>query len=392
MSGRCGWRAVLVLVALGFAPFCLGRDAAAEVPAEVVPRLFQTRPGRFEIVVPDGIDPRRALALGESVWSALSGVLSLPGEGFSTPVTVRLVPVALWTGPDAFTVVVEPPGLVSVRVRWGGGGDVGVARRAMVRGLILRQAAAWHGVAAKLTAAGWLEQACVGLSIVRERPAMMDAYQQDAVAAAAVPSLSELLRGDGGTGEARVRAPATLWLLLQLQVEPAAGVRWAGWVRGITAGADPLAALPRAYPGLWADASAMELWWLTAFQAQSRQRLLPLMTAADSRAWLQDRSRWLAERGGEEVVLDLEELPGLRRTAWGRAELSRRLGQLRAVMGTIHPYYANAALSLGRIYEAALKGDESAVRTALADLQREVDDGRELEETIGAILDTAPRD
>jgi hypothetical protein len=61
-------------------------------------------------------------------------------------------------------------------------------------------------------------------------------------------------------------------------------------------------------------------------------------------------------------------------------------------MGTIHPYYANAALSLGRIYEAALKGDESAVRTALADLQREADDGRELEETIGAILDTAPRD
>jgi len=118
---------------------------------------------------------------------------------------------------------------------------------------------------------------------------------------------------------------------------------------------------------------------------------LPVMTAEASRAWMQDRSRWLAGREGREVVLALDQLPELRREDWVRGELNKRLGQTRSVMGSIHPYYANAALSLGRVYEAAAKGREQEFTLALAAFKRDATDARELEDTVGAILDTAPR-
>jgi hypothetical protein len=46
---------------------------------------------------------------------------------------------------------------------------------------------------------------------------------------------------------------------------------------------------------------------------------------------------------------------------------------------------------LGRLYEAAQKGKESSSKVALAQFERDFTDGRELDDTVGAILDTAPR-
>lgn len=359
--------------------------------ARPAPRVFYTGAGQFEIVVADVADARQALVLGRSVWRALAVPLGLPAEGFNSPVSVRMVPADQWTSPAAFTVTAEMPGRVSVGVRWSDDVDLVVVRRAFVQGLILRQAAAWHGVGPQIKVPLWLEQAGTALSLVRERPALQDGYQQESAGIPAPPPLRALLSWERGEVESRGWELASLWLLLQLQAEADNPSRWGGWIRGVLGGAAPFETLPRFYTGLWTDAAAMELWWQVGFNYQCRHRVTPAMTAQESRAWLGSRSRWLAGREGREVVLPLAELQQLRREPWIRAELGERLRQTQVVLGVIHPFYANATISMGRLYEAALKGNEKVFQNARADFERDAIDGRELEDTVNAILDTAPR-
>ena len=404
MPGRCGGgggrgsfaRLLLLLLVAGTgteavaqeAPETTAARAVAEPPA---PRIFYTKQGQFEIIVPKAEDAQSALELGRSVWAALSGPLGLPAEGFPTPVSVWFVPVEQWNSPAPFLVTVEIPGRVNVRVRWAADTEPLHVRRAFVQGLILRQAVAWHGISAPLTVPLWLEQAGTAWSQVRERPAMLDSFQQESIGITAVPPLSSLLLWERGAMDSRTWELASLCLFLQLQAEPGEASRWGGWIRGVVGGADPLDTLPRSYKGLWANPLAMELWWQTAFQYQRRQATLPVMTAEASRNWLADRSRWLGGRGGREVVLNLSELRGLYKEEWVREELSLRVKQTQAILGVLHPYYANAALSMGRLYTAVLRGGAKEFTDALAAFERDALDGRELEDQVGAMLDTAPR-
>ncbi len=384
----------LLLGVLAAAAGGVAREAAsapnADEAAARAAHVFYTGRGQFEIIVTEIADARAALELGRSVWSALSVPIGLPAEGFESPVAVRLVPSAIWNEPAVFTVTVEAGGLVSVRVRWSEDVDPIVVRRAFVQGLIMRRAVAWHAVGPQLKVPLWLEQACTAWSQVRERPAMMDAFQQESAMLGAPPSLRALLEWERGGVESRSWELSALWLFAQLQAEGPFS-RWGGWLRGILGGADAYDTLPRSYPGVWRDAASLDVWWGTVVHHQRTTRALPAMTIAVSRAWMQDRSRWLAGRGAREVVLRLQELIELRREPWVKAELVERQMQTRSVLGTIHPYYANAALSMGRLYEAAARGNEKDFRVALAEFERDAIDGRELEDTVGAILDTAPR-
>ena len=389
------------LVILGLVAFAQCRLAgASEEPqaepgalkTEPTPRVFYTRPEQFEIIVMDAADARRLIAMGRAVWAALADPLRLPADGFNTPVSVRLVPAAQWNAPTAFTVTVATPGMVTVRVRQEAGLDSNVVRRALVHGLLMRQAASWYGATSSLTVPLWLEHACAGLSRAKERPAILDMFQQDSVRLAAAPSLESVLKWDRGSDASHARELAALWLLLQLQAESSDGTQWHQWIRGVLGGAPALDTLPRIYAGLWANAADMELWWQTGFYHQAKKRILPVMTAGESRAWLTDRSRWLGMQQGRELVVPLSELPRLGREPWVQRELAERVQQIHLTMPAIHPFYTNAMVSLGRLYEAAQKGKESASKVALAHFERDFTDGGELDATVGAILDTAPRD
>lgn len=366
-----------------------GSDSGAVQP---VPRVYYTRTGQFEIVTFDDPSAQQALALGSSIWRALAGPLVLPAGGFSSPVSIRLVPSAQWTDAAVFLTTVETPGRVMVRIRWSDDVDPLVVRRAFVQGLILQQAVSWHGVVQGVNAPLWLEHAAVLWSVAHERPAMMDAYRQQSLGVNP-PAVSSLLEWERGAVESRGWELSALWFFMQLQEEArdTGGARWPVWLKAVLGGDNAYAALPRSYPGLWGDGPALELWSRVAFQHQSRLAALPVMTVDDSRAWLLHNTRWLAGRGGREVVLGLDELRGLRGEPWVQAQLTKRLGQARAILGVIHPYYANAAVSLGRLYERALKGSESDFKQALADFEREAVDGRELEDEINAMLATAPK-
>lgn len=392
MTGRSvWWSAVALTLAMAGTPGLRAQEAVTAETVREDPRVFYTKAGQFEIIVAAVEDAQPALALGRSVWGALSGPLGLPAEGFSSPVSVRLVPAEQWSEPAVFTTTVEPGGRVSVRVRWAADVDPVIVRRAFVQGVILRQAVAWHGASPKLTVPLWLEQACTAWSQVRERPAMLDAFQHESAGIPVAPPLRALILWERGGVESRGWELASLWLFMHLQAEPGEAWRWGTWLRGVTGGAEALDTLPRTYAGLWTDAAAMELWWQTGFHHQRRVRVLPVMTAEASRAWLADRSRWLAGRDGREVVLALSELEGLRKEPWVRAELEARGRQTQSVLGVIHPYYANTAISLGRLYEAAAKGSEKQFKEALEAFKRDALDGRELEDEVGAMLDTAPR-
>jgi len=394
MLGASARVAGLLMSILAAAAGVVAQEASSTLKTEAVAgkaaHVFYTGRGQFEIIVTEIADARGALELGRSVWSALSTPMGLPAEGFESPVAVRLVPAALWNEPAVFTVTVEAGGLVGVRVRWSEDVDPIVVRRAFVQGLIMRRAVAWHSVGPQLKVPLWLEQACTAWSQVRERPAMMDAFQQESATLGVPPPLRSLLEWERGEVESRSWELSSLWLFAQLQTEGPFS-RWGGWLRGILGGAEPYETLPRSYAGLWRDAASLELWWGTAVQHQRTTRALPGMTIAASRAWMQDRSRWLAGRGGREVVVGLEELLELRREPWVKSELTERQMQTRSVLGVIHPYYANAALSMGRLYEAAARGNEKEFRVALTEFERDAIDGRELEDTVGAILNTAPR-
>ena len=339
----------------------------------------------------DAADARLVLVLGHAVWGALTQPLGLPADGFNTPVSVRLVPAAQWSAPTDFTVTVETPGRVTVRVRWEGGGNSNLVRRALVHGLLMRQAASWYGATSSITVPLWLEHACAGLSRAKERPAIMDMYRQDSLRLASVPSLASVLQWGRGAEESRERELAALWLLLQLQDESIAGTQWQRWIRGVLGGANALDTLPRIYTGLWTSTADMDLWWQTGFAHQVKKRMLPVMTASESRAWLADRSRWLGVRQGQELVVPLGELHRICREPWVQRELGERSQQIRVTLPAIHPFYANAMVSLGRLYEVAQKGKESAAKAALAQFEHDSIDARELDDTVGAILDTAPR-
>jgi hypothetical protein len=367
--------------------------ADATVPAEPAPRVYYTSAGQFEIVALDDASAQQALALGRSVWRSLAAPLGIATGGFSSPVSIRLVPEKQWTEPAVFLATVEPPGRVMVRVRWSDDVDPLIVRRAFVQGLILRQAVAWHGVVQGINAPLWLEQAALLWSLAHERPAMMDAFRQESRGVVALPSVPELLNWERGTMESRGWELSALWFFLQLQEDARDGgsVRWQTWLKAVLKGDNPYAALPRSYPGLWADGPGLELWWRMAFFHQSRLNELPVLNADESRAWLAHHIRWLAGRDGREVVLGLDELRDLRREPWVRVRLIKEMDQARAILGVIHPYYANVAISLGRVYEQALKGSKEDFEKAIVGFNRDAIDARELEDEVGAMLDTAPK-
>ncbi|MCX6956233.1 MAG: hypothetical protein NTV51_29210, partial [Verrucomicrobia bacterium] len=117
----------------------LGVTASAWAAAgEPGPVLFQSAPGRFEVASVDVDGAQRVVALATEAWQQLAGPLALP-ESFTTPVFVRLVPALDWGEPAPFRVIVEPGGVVSVRVRWEAAIPENHVRRALVQGLLMRQ-------------------------------------------------------------------------------------------------------------------------------------------------------------------------------------------------------------------------------------------------------------
>ena len=379
-----GWLFFLTVFAAGAQS--VQAQSETTVEKNEAPLVFYTGAGQFEIIALKPQPAQETLILASSVWRSLARPVGLPSGGFSSAVAVRLVPAANWTHPAVFNVVAEPGGLVSVRICWSEKTDARIIRRALVQAVLVRQAVAFFGAAQPFTVPLWLEQACVALGEGSDRPAMFDAMRQES-AQLAPPPLETMLRWERNEAEEPGRVLAAFWLFQYLQAESGDSSRWGKWLRRLLGGADPLQALEEVYGGAWKNPAARELWWQTGFCDVRTRSTLPLMTMPETRDWLADRCRWLAVKNGREQVLSFDDLWTARKETWVKNGMTERAQQIENQLLRLHPFYRNAAISLGRMYQAAVKGAEVEFKAAKQAVSQDAKDGHELEAVTTEALD-----
>ena len=314
--------------------------------------------------------------------------LALP-ESFGSPVFVRLVPAAEWRDASPFRVIVEAGGIVSVRVGWSDTTPEIMVRRALVQGLLMRQAVARHGVNARLAAPLWLEHACVGWWRTRAEPAQLDALRQSGERLAP-PPLAELLNWQRGADEPVRLTDGAVWLLTFLQGESQRTAEWPALLQRLLGGEAPAPALATSFPGRFANDDERELWWQTGWHQLRRARALPGLEAAESRAELAELARFVFAREGADAVMPLREVLAHAREPGVDAELKRRAVALNRVLTSLHPFYRNAALSLAEVL--AVRGPAAERREArCAAFEQDWRDATELEAASAAALDALER-
>jgi hypothetical protein len=356
--------------------------------AAVTPAVFQSAPGRFEVAATEADAARIVTAAAQEGWRILAAPFGLP-DAFSTPVFVRLVPGEEWREAAPFRALVEPGGVVYLRIQWRGRPPEIVLRRALVQGLLLRLAVAEHGGGGRLGVPLWLEHAAARWWETRADAAQLDQVRQ-ASARLAPPPLPELFAWRRGGEEPVARGLGALWLMTFLAGEGAGGAEWRALVRRLLAGEEALAALATGYPGRFGDARDRELWWSTGFHHVRRARTLPTLEAAESRVELAALARFVAGEGERDVVVPLATALAHGREPFVAAELQRRAADLARALPALHPFYRNAGLSLAEALAAG--GAEAARRDAAwAAFERDWRDATGLEAAATAALDALER-
>lgn len=390
MGRRRGWcggwggtlaLGVLALLAAGRGWAQVG-GAAGEAAA-----VFRAVGRGVEVVGPNALAVDTAAELARQAWATLAAPLELP-QAYATAVVVRLIPAEQWGEAAAFRAWVEPGGVVSVRVAWREDLPAMVMRRALVQGILLQQAVARHGATERITVPLWLEMGAVGWWITRAAPARFDEWQQDAAGASLV-GLAELLAWQRGEPETRARELAALWWFTALVDSGRGGAaRWRTWRWAVLGGAEATAGLARLYPEFGDNKAARERWWMVARHRWATARAIPNWTVEESRARLREFLRVvLADQAGRDVVLGADDLWAARREPAVRAVMERRLALLGVALPSVHPFYRNATISAGMLWEALRDGDEALYAAMQDELGRDVAAGRDLEETTAAALE-----
>ena len=360
--------------------------SAADRP---VPVSVQAKPGRFEISALDASAAHALVSASEEAWRMLAGPLGLP-DAFSSPIFVRVSPWTEGEVEDPFHVLVEPGGIVSLRVMTGPAVSR-ASRRAVVRALLLRRAVARFGVSERLNAPLWLEHAGVGWWETQLDAARLDGLKYESPAAAP-PALEALLGWAPGEEEPRVMVAASVWLLMFLQSESGRGKEWASFLDRLLGGEEPLGALVACYPGRFVDVAERELWWQTGYHHFRLMRSLPTLEADESRRNLAELARFVFAGPTEatDAVVPFRRVLDNSHEPLVLAEIGRRRLQLERLIPRLHPFYRNAGLAL----DAALReGVKLPLRRGalLAAFEQDWRDGAELEESMNTALDGAGR-
>jgi hypothetical protein len=353
------------------------------------PVIFESGPGRFEISAADARAAQPIVAAASEAWQTLADPLGLPPV-FSSPVYVRVLPPVPGNAREETAaecrLTIEPGGVVALRV------DAAVSKMEMRRGLVralLGRLAVWrHGARPSVNVLAWLETACEIEWRTQAEPAQRDALQQES-AAWAPPAIAGLLHAGHEERDAPAWAAGAFWLMTFLRAEAVGGGEWREFLDRLLGGEDPEAALAASYPGRFANPAERELWWQTGWHHHRRRRALPLRDAAESRAIVADAARFVFMRHRREVAVSPEEWPELARSADGRAALRAHAEQLARELLTLHPFYRNAGLALGRLLAAAESGSPEALAAARVAFDADWRAGSELEAATARALDAA---
>ena len=354
---------------------------------EPVPVLAQSMTGRFEVSAVDPSLGHAVAAQAEEAWRQLAIPLVLP-DRFGTPVYFR---IAAAVAPAAanevpFDVAVETGGLVSVVLR-GEAATTPNVRRALVRGLLMRQAVAQNGVTSRLRVPRWLEEGAVGWWQSRADAAQVDAWQQQS-RGSAPPALSDLLAWQHGPSSSPGFSLAAVWLFSFLQVESRRGGEWPALLRALLAGDDPDVALALHFPDRFRTEAERELWWQTGWYQMARARTLPTLEAADSRVQLSALARFVFAdpSGANDVVLPLREVVSRLDDPIVGGEVTRRVPELNRLVAVLHPFYRNAGLALAEVFAAHSARPERREKLRAA-FEQDWQDAIKLEAATTAALD-----
>ncbi len=381
-----------------------GQDdsGAATSPAEkpsAVRLLSGGGGGRFEIVAEEGGEGVRLAELAGQAWLAWREPLGLP-ERLQTSILVRLIPEARWSWGETFSrVSAEPGGVVTVWLR--GGGERGLAGER--RWLVGLAEGAWRRKAFlsglpvdAVPVPRWLSLAAAESFLTAQRPALLDAWQAELRRPGNILKLREVLLGGSADGEAFVSDEAfavsslAVWRWLR-EVDQRA---WPRFTLGLLKGESAGAALAREYGRLVprvAEAREWELAWRVAVAREETARTTPVMAPAEARRRLEQLARIVAfdARTGREQVLPVAGEWTTRREVWPARERETRARILTAELPRIHPFYYNAAVSLGTVWQALARDKERAWREAAANWEADLATGMDLERSSSALLDAA---
>jgi hypothetical protein len=190
------------------------------------------------------------------------------------------------------------------------------------------------------------------------------------------------------------RAAFGVWLWLR--EESGKSGAWERFVAALLGGEAPGAALAREFAALTPkprEAREWELAWKVAAARLVVARTTPMLGAEESRRRLDRLSRIVVmdAPSGRERVLPAWGEWSSREESWPATVRSERAAILESEFTRMHPFYRNAAGSLGRAWGALAAGDESAWREASVEWSRDIGDGRVLEDASRALLDAAER-
>jgi len=233
-------------------------------------------------------------------------------------------------------------------------------------------------------------------AIVAERPSMMDAWRGDFGGLVHPAGLREILLGEVadpvGANEASDTAAYGVWLWLR--DESGKSGAWERFVGALLGGESSGAALAREFSRLTPrprEAREWELAWRVAAARFAFARTTPMFTAEESRRRLERLSRVVvmeARTGAERVLPPWGEWAS-REEPWAKAVLAERAGIIEVDFTRFHPFYSNAAGSLGRAWSALGAGRGKDWRAASVEWSRDMEDGRVLENASRALLDQA---
>lgn len=381
-----------------------GEPDAARMPAmsESAARLYGSGSGRFYVIAEAGEGGRRLATLTEEAWTVWRDGLALP-ERWPVALTARLVPEADWSLPEpAWRVVGEPGGIVTVWIRDDGKPGVERDRRwlmALAEAVLYRQAVALGVLSERIWIPDWLVAGAAEAALTSgERVSMQDAWRQAARRARRQPPLTGLLGWKGGAqeawreGDARTVAAHGLWQWWR--TESGGSTAWRRLLAGLLGGGMPRRVLNEAYGERFRTMTSaeLELAWQTAVAGLARVSTTPMFSAEESRHWLGEMDRLVVVAAGAEAepaerVLRLSEGWDERREPMLAGERRRRGDVLAVNFARMHPFYRNAAGSLGRAWLALEGRREQEWRAAREEWMEDMAIGRELERASASLLD-----
>jgi hypothetical protein len=353
--------------------------------------------GRFEVAAMAGPEGAQLGSLAEQVWPVWQNQLGLP-ERWPVGITVRLAPAETWpSGSPSWRVTTEAAGVVSlwIRARTIEEPEGLTEQRRLLRALadaaLHRQAVFKATALDKITVPAWLSIGAAEAVLIRRQPALSDAWQQEVKGLPHMPPLHAILSPQDPAPAAAAAYAVWLWL----QTEGARSGGWRVFLSEVLAGADALKSITLNYENRLGRVGnqELELAWQTGCANLVRVKIVPVMEPAESRLWLGQLTRSSLHDATQktDIAVDLTTEWDHRQDTEVRKQRDDRINLLASTFHQIHPFYRNAAGSLGRLWLAMDKNKQTAWKKELEEWRRDTSSGLELEKASARILDKSER-